>query len=184
MTHYTVHTRTRYGVYATVGIYAQRQDAMKALRARAESKRVNLRYYPDGEHVGISLHERINRNDFATLCSVLGVSPVQGVVFEETFLGPLARPVDYLHHPVFNRYPKFVVDFQAQEHARVQEEERELERKRAAMEAVQRRAVDLEREEREWRVYQERLLAAEAERRREAAAAARCDGRLSARACG
>ncbi|MGB2383251.1 MAG: glycine dehydrogenase, partial [Flavobacteriales bacterium] len=45
------------------------QDAMKALRARAEAKRVNLRYYPDGEHVGISLHERINRNDFATLCS-------------------------------------------------------------------------------------------------------------------
>ena len=80
------------------------QDAMKALRARAESKRVNLRYYPDGDHVGISLHERINRNDFATLCSVLGVSPVQGVVFEETFLGPLARAVDYLHHPVFNRY--------------------------------------------------------------------------------
>ena len=28
------------------------QDAMKALRARAEAKRVNLRYYPDGEHVG------------------------------------------------------------------------------------------------------------------------------------
>lgn len=80
------------------------QDAMKALRARAEAKRVNLRYYPDGEHVGVSLHERINRNDFASLCSVLGVSPVQGVVFEETFLGPLARPVDYLHHPVFNRY--------------------------------------------------------------------------------
>ena len=64
------------------------QDAMKALRARAESKRVNLRYYPDGEHVGISLHERINRNDFSTLCSVLGVSPVQGVLFEETFWAP------------------------------------------------------------------------------------------------
>ena len=71
-------------------------------------------------------------------------------------------------YPVFNRYPKFVVDFQAQEHARVKEEELELERKRAMMEAVQRRAIDLEREEREWRIYQERLLSAEAERRREA----------------
>jgi glycine dehydrogenase len=91
--------------YDTLKVHvAGGQDAMKALRARAEAKRVNLRYHPDGEHVGVSLHERINRTDFSTLCSVLGVSPVQGVVFEETFLGPLARPVDYLHHPVFNRY--------------------------------------------------------------------------------
>ena len=47
-------------------------DAMKALRARAESKRVNLRYYADGEHIGVSLNERTNADDFATFarCSV------------------------------------------------------------------------------------------------------------------
>ena len=33
---------------------------MNALRARAESKRVNLRYFADGEHVGVSLNERTN----------------------------------------------------------------------------------------------------------------------------
>ncbi len=79
-------------------------DEMKALRARAESKRVNLRYFADGKHVGVSFNERTNQDDFATLCSVLGVSPVQGVSFDPTFFGPLNREVDYLHHPVFNRY--------------------------------------------------------------------------------
>ena len=79
-------------------------DAMRALRARAESKRVNLRYFDDGEHVGVSLNERTNQKDFTTLCSVLGVEPIQGVDFDSTFFGPLAREVDYLHHPVFNRY--------------------------------------------------------------------------------
>ena len=80
------------------------EDSMKALRARAESKRVNLRYFSDGMHVGVSLNERTNQEDMATLCSALGVSPVQGVGFEGTFFGPLARTMDYLHHPVFNRY--------------------------------------------------------------------------------
>ena len=79
-------------------------DAMNSLRARAESKRVNLRYFADGEHVGVSLNERTNTDDFATLCSALGVSPVQGVEFDAPFFGPIAREVDYLHHPVFNRY--------------------------------------------------------------------------------
>ena len=34
----------------------------------------------------------------------LGVSPVQGVEFDAPFFGPIAREIDYLHHPVFNRY--------------------------------------------------------------------------------
>ena len=50
------------------------------------------------------LNERTNADDFATLCSALGVSPVQGVEFDAPFFGPIAREVDYLHHPVFNRY--------------------------------------------------------------------------------
>ena len=32
------------------------------------------------------------------------MSPVQGVDFDAPFFGPIAREVDYLHHPVFNRY--------------------------------------------------------------------------------
>jgi len=31
MANYTVHTRTRFGTYAPVGVFTQRQDAMKAL---------------------------------------------------------------------------------------------------------------------------------------------------------
>ena len=44
----------------------------------------------------VSLNERTNADDFATLCSALGVSQLQGVEFDATFFGPMAREVDYL----------------------------------------------------------------------------------------
>ena len=80
------------------------QDGMLALRARAEAMQINLRYFPDGEHVGVSLHERVSSVELSDLCAVFGVSPVLGVSTERKFLGDLWRDVDYLHHPVFNRY--------------------------------------------------------------------------------
>ena len=59
---------------------------MNALRARAESKRVNLRYYADGEH-GVALNERTNADDFATL-------------------GPGVSPAVYLMHCSLGRLPE------------------------------------------------------------------------------
>ena len=79
-------------------------DAMHSLQARAEALRVNLRYFRDGEHVGVSLHERVTEKELVDLCTVFGVSQVHGLKTERTFLGDLWREVDYLHHPVFNRY--------------------------------------------------------------------------------
>ena len=77
---------------------------MKALRSRAEAMRINLRYFEDGIHVGVSLHERVSDKELTDLCTVFGVSPVSGVSSERTFLGDLWRDVDFLNHPVFNRY--------------------------------------------------------------------------------
>ena len=79
-------------------------NEMKALRARAEAMRINLRYFEDGMHVGVALNERVSDNELSDLCTVFGVSPVSGVSADRTFLGGLWRDVDYLHHPVFNRY--------------------------------------------------------------------------------
>ena len=77
---------------------------MRSLKARAESHKINLRYDADGVHVGVSINERTTAKDVADLCSVFGVGPISGVGVERPFLGELWREVDYLHHPVFNRY--------------------------------------------------------------------------------
>jgi glycine dehydrogenase len=80
------------------------EDAMNALRARAESRGINLRYFPDGEHVGVSMHERMTDADLSDLCGVFGVSSVAGVEVDSAFLGGVWRESTYLQHPVFNRY--------------------------------------------------------------------------------
>ena len=80
------------------------ENEMKALRARAEAMRINLRYFEDGMHVGVALNERVSDNELIDLCTMFGVSPVSGVSADRAFLGDLWRDVDYLHHPVFNRY--------------------------------------------------------------------------------
>lgn len=80
------------------------ENEMKALRARAEAMQINLRYFEDGMHVGVALNERVSDNELIDLCTMFGVSPVSGVSADRTFLGDLWRDVDYLHHPVFNRY--------------------------------------------------------------------------------
>ena len=73
---------------------------------RAERKRINLRYFPDGVHVGVSFHECTLAEDYQDLCEVLGFT--KAVLPEmEGFQSPLdaqLREVDYLHHPVFNTH--------------------------------------------------------------------------------
>ncbi len=77
-----------------------------AVMERAERKRINLRYFPDGVHVGVSFHECTLAEDFQDLCAVLGFTKV--VLPEiEGFVSPLGeqlRAVDYLLHPVFNTH--------------------------------------------------------------------------------
>ena len=79
-------------------------NEMKALRARAEAMQINLRYFEDGIHVGVAFNERVSDKELTDLCTVFGVSLLPGVSADRAFLGGLWRDVDYLHHPVFNRY--------------------------------------------------------------------------------
>ena len=73
---------------------------------RAERMGINLRYFPDGVHVGVSFHECTLEEDFTDLCAVLGFqAPVMPSM--EAFVSPLGdciREVDFLHHPVFNTH--------------------------------------------------------------------------------
>lgn len=73
---------------------------------RAERKEINLRYFPDGVHVGISFHECTLPQDFTDLCEVLGFQNVPYPTQENATaqLDGVLRSVDYLHHPVFNSH--------------------------------------------------------------------------------
>ena len=69
-------------------------------------KGINLRYFPDGVHVGVAFHECTLPEDFQDVCEVLGFNAVT-LPDMDGFTSPLGsqlRPVDYLNHPVFNTY--------------------------------------------------------------------------------
>ena len=81
-------------------------EDMGSVMERAERKKMNLRYFPDGVHVGVSFHECTLPQDFTDLCEILGFQtvPYPGDSQPSENLGPLLRDVDYLHHPVFNSH--------------------------------------------------------------------------------
>ena len=77
-----------------------------AVMERASRKGINLRYFPDGVHVGVAFHECTLPEDFQDVCEVLGFNAVT-LPDMDGFTSPLGsqlRPVDYLNHPVFNTY--------------------------------------------------------------------------------
>jgi glycine dehydrogenase len=79
-------------------------DVIDALIARANALKINIRYFNDGEHVGVSLNERTNIEDLQNLCNAFGVPLIRGVEIDRPFFGTLFREVDYLDHPVFNSH--------------------------------------------------------------------------------
>ena len=44
--------------------------SLKQIKDRAESKKINLRYYDDGQHVGISLDETVTLQDVNDLFEI------------------------------------------------------------------------------------------------------------------
>ena len=75
-----------------------------AVMERANRKQINLRYFPDGVHVGVSFHECTLPDDFTDLCEVLGFHAVPAPGQLASPLAEQMRPLDYLHHPVFNSH--------------------------------------------------------------------------------
>ena len=83
----------------------------KRTRARADAQRINLRYYPDGKHVGISLDETVTEQDLVDLIWVLEGEKEEHIHYPKELLeksvlasGPMARKSPFLVHPLFNRY--------------------------------------------------------------------------------
>lgn len=82
----------------------------KRIRSRAEAQRINLRYYPDGKHIGISIDETVTDEDVEDLLWVFegqkeSVSyPSDLLPKSELNSGELTRTSKYLSHPLFNTY--------------------------------------------------------------------------------
>jgi len=85
-------------------------EDMDNIRMRALEKEVNFRYFPDGEHIGISFNETVNQDDLVELISIF-VDRVDfpsvsnhGKDLSDDILGGFLRTSEYLTHEVFNRY--------------------------------------------------------------------------------
>eukprot|EP00698_Gefionella_okellyi_P005649 TRINITY_DN15121_c0_g1_i1.p1 TRINITY_DN15121_c0_g1~~TRINITY_DN15121_c0_g1_i1.p1 ORF type:complete len:1344 (+),score=328.15 TRINITY_DN15121_c0_g1_i1:78-4109(+) len=79
-------------------------------------------------------------------------------------------PLPRSAYPVFNKYPTYVVDYQAKERERIRLEEEEYLRKQRTLSDVQKEVERLARDEQAWRLQHEQLKAQEGVRRSQAQA--------------
>eukprot|EP00743_Colponemidia_sp_Colp-15_P009153 GILK01009987.1.p1 GENE.GILK01009987.1~~GILK01009987.1.p1 ORF type:complete len:1224 (+),score=348.36 GILK01009987.1:392-3673(+) len=77
-------------------------------------------------------------------------------------------PLSHPQYPLFNGYPKFVVDYQIKERDRIVEEERSLHRKKELLNDLHEKAKELANQEEAFKLQQEQILMAEQQRREKA----------------
>lgn len=76
------------------------------------------------------------------------------------------KPLTMGQYPVFNKYPKFIVDYQVQERERIRHEEMEYLRQKKVSLEMQKETQKRQQEEEAWYRQQQLLLEAEDKRRR------------------
>lgn len=82
-------------------------EDVESLKKSARAAQVNLRYWPDGEHVSVSFDEAKTLHDASELLTVFGVKIDLADLAEEleiTWPERLVRQSGYLTHPVFNTH--------------------------------------------------------------------------------
>lgn len=85
------------------------KDGAAAVKRRAETKKINLRYFDDG-NVGVSLDETVDEVDINDLLSVFGSKETvpdilsQKISVKSIVDSSFQRASEYLTHPVFNSY--------------------------------------------------------------------------------
>ncbi|GAB3539608.1 aminomethyl-transferring glycine dehydrogenase [Spirosoma fluminis] len=79
----------------------------ESLKKSAKAAQVNLRYLPDGEHVGVSFDEAKTLHDVSELLTVFNVKTDLDAIIDEleiTWPERLVRQSEYMMHPVFNTH--------------------------------------------------------------------------------
>jgi glycine dehydrogenase len=81
------------------------REPLEAVRARAQAKCINLRWFEDGA-VGVSIDERTTLDDVADLAEIFGGTRTDLAAIEppESIPAGLRRGGTVLAHPVFSRY--------------------------------------------------------------------------------
>ncbi|KAA0185519.1 Peptidylprolyl isomerase [Fasciolopsis buskii] len=79
---------------------------VEGVRSRAVGKQINLRYFSDGESVGISLDETVTAQDMTDLFQVFGVHAPETKISSKSSIctQPILRTDRILSQPVFNLY--------------------------------------------------------------------------------
>ncbi|KAI0219941.1 TBC1 domain family member 31 [Lamellibrachia satsuma] len=75
------------------------------------------------------------------------------------------EPLTHEQYPVFNKYPKFIVDYQIQERERIRQEEQEYLQQRTVALEFEKETLQRQTQEEAWYRQQQLLLAAEEKRR-------------------
>lgn len=86
-------------------LYVNVGENLNAIKSAAQAARVNLRYFEDDMHVGLSLSEVDEDENLSRLLGVFGIQ-VEGVPYSEQTetIGKMDRKSPFLTHPVFNLY--------------------------------------------------------------------------------
>lgn len=86
-------------------------DNTQIIKEKAEQNQINLRFYPDNQHIGISLDETTTISDLFNLLEVFNLKADETIAFkidDEHALthipSSLTRTTDFLTHPVFNKH--------------------------------------------------------------------------------
>ena len=78
---------------------------VEAVKEAAEKMQVNLRYFEDGNHVGVSLSEVDDLESLTVLLEVFGIKRGNNLFSDEKSTPSiLNRTSEYLTHPAFNSY--------------------------------------------------------------------------------
>jgi glycine dehydrogenase len=88
------------------------ESKYEAIKTEAEARMINLRYFNDGVHIGVSFDETVDLDDLGELVSVFtsayGVDSIDVATVAEglntDYNGTLKRESDILTHPIFSLY--------------------------------------------------------------------------------
>lgn len=95
--------------FDTLHIVPSDATSVEEIRTRAERKKINFRYFPDGS-VGVALDETVSLNDISDLLWIFGCKSVEEVLSENDITKnsientKFNRTSPYLTHPIFSTH--------------------------------------------------------------------------------
>lgn len=103
------HTVSNQRFFDTLHVVPADGMSVEEIRCRAETKKINFRYFPDGS-VGIALDETVSPKDISDLLWIFGCKPIDEVLSEMDIMKnsientKFLRTSPFLTHPIFSTH--------------------------------------------------------------------------------